>query len=426
MFSEISGLPPAEILRRLFWLRGFAVLGQLGLVLGVHYGLGMQLPLASVLLVPMLLSLLNLLVLLRLGQSVAVTETEVFMHLCVDLGALAVLLFFTGGSSNPFVSLFLVPVVLGAASLAPMLAWTITTLATLAYTLLLFIYVPLPAPPSGGATAAFSLHVTGMWLNFLFSAALMAFFVTRITHALRERDRLLADVREQALRQEQVVALGALAAGAAHELSTPLGTIRLLSEELEHALGNDPALAGEARLLRDEAERCKRILTQVVDRAGAPRGEHPRAERLDHWLAQALSDWQAAHPDAMLQRSLAGARPAPRILDDPTLRHAIFNLLQNAFEASPAEVAVEAQWDDARLSLCVLDRGPGLTPRFADAAGKQISSTKRERGGLGVGLFLARATMERLGGTLTLQPRSGSGTIASLELPLRLIRMEDS
>ncbi len=412
------------MLWRLFWLRGIAVPAQLGLILWVHYGLDMRLALASILLVPVLLALLNLLLVWRLRQAVAVTEVEVFAYLCVDLGALAVLLFFTGGSSNPFVSLFLVPVVLSAASLAPRLAWATTLLAALAYTVLMFFYVPLPAPPTGGATAAFSLHVTGMWLNFLFSAVLLAFAVSRITLALRERDRMLADTREHSLRQEQVVALGALAAGAAHELSTPLGTIRLLSEELEQALRDQPALAVDAKLLREQAERCKRILTQLADRAGSPRSESFGGISLEIWLDQVLTDWCAAHPDVGLRRRIDGPRPAPRILDDFTLRQAVVNLLQNARDASPGAIDVEADWDSTRLRLAVFDRGAGPSNAAVDAAGRALHSTKRAQGGMGLGLFLARATMERLGGALSLRARDGGGAVATLDLPLAAIRLE--
>ncbi len=423
--GRFSGLPPRDILRLLFWLRSLAVVAQLATILAVHFGLGIVLPLGAMLAVPALLAALNVLTDLRLRWREAVSEAEVFAHLTVDLAALAALLFYSGGSSNPFVSLFLVPVVLSAAALAPPLAWAITVLAAAAYTVLMFYYIPLPSPPGGGAAAAFTLHVTGMWLNFIISAALMAYFVTRMTAALRERDRMLAEAREAALRQDHVVALGALAAGAAHELSTPLATIQVIGNELRSALADRPDLAGDLTALREQTLLCKEILSQLTARAGVPRSEGGAAQTLDAWLESVVRDWEAAHPGAALRVELAGPRPGPRIAVDVTLRQTLFNLLQNAQRASPASVELRCEWDAHALRCAVLDRGEGPPPEVERAPGSEVYSSRPSQGGMGVGLFLSRVTAERFGGELTLRARPDGGSRAELTLPLRRLKTGD-
>ncbi len=407
--------PAAGLLRRLFWLRWLGVAGQVLAILLVHAGLGMPLPLAPMLAIAGLLALMNLAVALRLGQPWPASEAEAFAHLGVDAAALAAQLYFSGGYTNPFVSLLLLPVILAATALPAAAAWLMALLTASAYTLLVFFHLPLPAP---AGLDAFDLHLWGMWFNFAVSAALVVGFVTRLAASLRARERQLAEAREKALRDEGLFALGMLAAGAAHELSTPLGTVALVTRELEADYGDDPELAESLALLGAQTERCKALLTRMTAAAGVSRGGETLP--LDEWLEKTVEDWRLMRPEVAAASRWEGARPAPAVRPDPVLAQALVSLYNNAADASPGAVAIEGAWDAQHLTVRVLDSGPGLPAELARAPGAGFFSTKGE--GRGLGLALVQAAVERLGGRLALAAREGGGSAASLSVPLAGLR----
>jgi signal transduction histidine kinase len=242
----------------------------------------------------------------------AVGAGELFGELCVDLAALAILLYLSGGAANPLISFLLVPVAVAALSLPGALTAAVAMLAVALYTLLMWQFLPLAVADAERATR---LHLAGMWLTFVVSAAMIAWFVARMTASIRERDSRLATAREQALRDERVVALGALAAGAAHELGTPLATIAVLVGELEH----DPSLDADARadlaLVRDQVALCKGIISGMAQRGGAARAESLQAQDAGDWLRGVLARWQAMRPrPARPSMSLESWRvPAPGV-----------------------------------------------------------------------------------------------------------------
>lgn len=399
------------MLQRLFWLRNLAVAGQVASIAGVHYGFGMPLPLAPMFTVAGLLALMNLVAWLRLRRPWPASEPEVFSHLGVDIVALVVQLYFSGGYTNPFVSLLLLPVILAATALSARFAWLTALITAAAYTLLIFFHFPLPAPPG---LDAFNLHLWGMWFNFAVSAALVVWFVVRLAASLRRRERELADARERSVRDAGIFALGMQAAGAAHELSTPLATIAMVSQELQEEYGNDPELAGPIQTLRQQAERCKTLLTRLTVDAGA--GREPAPRLLDLWLDETIEHWRLMRPAIVAKVGLYGPRPAPRIRPDPILAQALVSLYNNAADASPAEVEIEAEWDAGQLQVRVLDRGPGLNAEQAALAGRQAIGSKDK--GRGVGLLLTHAGVEHLGGTAVLAAREGGGSVASVSVPL--------
>ena len=177
---------------------------------------------------PMLLTIaalasINFLTWLRLRGSSPVSNPELFAQLCIDVLALSVLLYYGGGSTNPFISLFLLPLVIAAATLPPRYTWSMAALTDACYSLLIVYYIPLPHIHNSGDDA-FNAHVLGMWIGFAISTAVVAYFVVQMAQAVRARDEMLARVREEVLRNERIVALGIQAASAAHEMGTPLAT----------------------------------------------------------------------------------------------------------------------------------------------------------------------------------------------------------
>jgi len=276
------------------------------------------------------------------------------------------------------------------------------------YALLLFVYQPLAIADPLAATA---MHLGGMWFNFLISAALIAFFVTRMHAALRTRDQELSALREKQLRDERIVALGTQAALAAHELATPLATIQTTAHELATEFANDPDIGADCLLLEKQAQACKRILTQLAARA---QDRAPDAQPLDTWLAGLIERWQILRPDAQITRHLPSD---PRRFNAPDgLEQAILNVLNNAADVSPDAVEFSAGTDGGKLLIEIADRGPGFTPEQKTQAGRVLFSGKPGRG-WGMGLALTHATLERLGGSLTLTEREGGGTRVHIHLP---------
>jgi two-component system, sensor histidine kinase RegB len=403
-------------LRRLYVLRNIAIGGQALTVLWVHYGLDMPLPLAAMGSIIGGLALFNLLTRWRLKRALPAADTELFLQLLVDTCALTALLYLSGGASNPFISLYLLPLVIAAISLSRVYTALITVVTIASYTLLMIQAVPLPM--HHGTISDFDLHLLGMWFNFLLSATLIVVFVTRMAVSLRERDRMLAAAREENLRAEQVLALGTLAAGAAHELGTPLTTMAVITKELEREHAHWPELTTDLRCLRAQVDLCKHSLTRLLATSGYERAERLEGISVETFLDDVLAQWRLMRPAVAIRTRWLGSRPAPVITAQPTLAQAITNLFNNAADASPHGVDVIGRWSDSELAIEIRDQGPGITPEVVSRAGKSFVTTKAPGKGLGLGLFLASATVERLGGKICLFNLASGGACTQLALPL--------
>jgi two-component system, sensor histidine kinase RegB len=422
----ITGQTGHSHLRRLVWLRVIAITAQCVTLALVYRFLKMELQWLPMLAAVAALAVLNLFTWLRLRNDHPVSNAELFVQLCADVLALSVLLYYGGGSTNPFISLFLLPLVIAAATLPRGYTWAMTALTTGCYTLLMKYYVPLPMPHemSGGMAGMegmslpqekiFNLHVLGMWLGFVISAVVVAYFVVKMAQAVRERDAALATAREETLRNERIVALGTQAAGAAHELGTPLSTLAVVIGELKHDQAVQPEWRGNLDILDDQVGACKRILSKLL--TNAQDSETRAVQPLEQFLADTLDEWQLLRPAVHCQYQAVGAQPSPQLRLDPALRAALLNLLNNAADASPDEIDIEAHWDTDNFTLNIHDHGQGLTPEAAVRAGSAFFSTKRE--GRGLGLFLANATVERMGGKVRLFNREGGGATTEIVLPL--------
>jgi two-component system sensor histidine kinase RegB len=388
-----------------------------GLVIGVAVAIfrDFTLPFGPLLVVIAIFAALNLVTWLRLRWlERPVGEQELFLHLFSDVLILAALLYFTGGSTNPFVSLFLLPLILAAAALPGRYTWAIAVSALVCYSLLMVWYYPLPHRDD----INFNMHVVGMWFGFVLSAILISYFAVKMSATLRERERALAQAREDALRDERLVALGTLAAGAAHELGTPLATMAVLAKDLENECAATPDVAEPFQVLRSQIARCKEILSQLAISAGQMRAEGGRDQALDQYLLRIVEQWQNGRPAVVVYRDWEGTQPSPRIIADQTLTQAITNILNNAADASEQAVEVSGRWDERELRLEICDRGDGVSAAAASHAGEPFFTTKPPGQGLGLGLFLAQSTIRRLGGSVELFNRREGGACTRIVLPL--------
>jgi len=406
-----------KILRRLFLLRNLTILGAaLGIAIA-HIRYEMALPLRPLLITLGLLAVLNILTLLRLRTRPATGNNEIFIQLLLDIAGITSLFYYTGGATNPFVWFYLLPLIIAATILPRGYTWVMAAISIACYSSLFFFNVPL-AHDDMHHNGGFQLHVFGMWLGFVISAGFVAVIIVGLAQSLRERDRKLAEAREQVLQNEHLVALGTLAAGAAHELGTPLGTMAILTAELEHEYnGHEHAeLHRKLGILRRQVNRCKDALSVISASAGAGRAESGHRMDLGQYLDSLVTEWQRQHPEIHLEAHLPAQAPNAMIIAERTLTQALVNVLNNAADASPEEVTLEASWSETVLDLTITDHGPGLRQDILEQLGRQPVSTKPE--GLGVGLYLAHATIRRLGGNLGVSNRDQGGTLVHITMPL--------
>lgn len=394
--AAVAPAPEAAI-RLLLWVRAALLISETVLLVLADVWLGARLhwPSLAALLGLHLTALLWGLGQRRLGPSQATTAVQ----LAIDASVLGALVYFTGGYANPFISLLLVPLILGAVLLAPALAWALAGWVAALYTLLMSHYHPLAVELP--EAAAVDLHLRGMWLNFLLTAVLVAAFTGALAAALRRRDAELAAAREQRLRDEQLFALGLQAATAAHELATPLASVRLTLDELRAEYAGDDELTPGLELMHGQLQRVEAVLARLAEVArarGACAGP-PLPAR--HWIDRCVERWGLMHPQARV--AIHAPATLPLVEDDPMLEAVLMTLLNNAQAASPDGITLTASADGDRLRLEVLDTGPGL-------GGKAP--------GWGVGLDLAHAALQRIGGRLTVEDRAGGGVLARAEIPL--------
>lgn len=425
-------------LARLCWLRTILLAGLMLALTLADFGLG-EAVLAdpAIVMALLVMTLFNGWTLWRLRQGGTVREVELFVQLLVDVVLMTVILYRTGGSTNPFVFWYLVPLTIAAATLRLGYTVVLALLTLSAYSFLLFHYNPIAAFSSHmpstvtlapdnphahhqmsmhavqGSGSGFDRHVFGMWLNFLLSAALITFFVSRMSHTLREQDRLLAEQRESILQREQVVSLGALAAGAAHELGTPLATMTVIAKDLEKDIPADSVLHEDVRMLRRQLALCRDILQSLRNQASGERQEMT----LQGFVTAAVERMEVVHPSRKFV--LDFRLDERRIKAPPTLHQVLVNLLDNAAQAARHTISLTLHDAAGECCIDIDDDGPGIAPDVARRLGQPFVTDKAE--GMGIGYFLSHASINPLGGHIELSTRPEGGTRTRLCLPWRAL-----
>lgn len=408
-------------LRSLLLLRSLGIGAQLLVIMLAIYAFEIRLPLLPLLLVLGLLGGWNLYSWWS-KDSRKNREGYFFIQLIIDVLALAAVLYFTGGATNPFTWLFLLPIIIAATTLPALQSWMLALITITAYSLLMRYYLPLEYSHAEH-DSGFNLHIFGMWFGFMFSAVTVAYFISGMARNLRQRDQHLAEAREQQLRNERLIALATLATGAAHELGTPLATMAIISEQLEQEYDAKqyPQLNADLGIIRAQIKRCKTALSTLSASSGAVRAESGEAIEVQDYLLQIISQWQAQRPGVQFSQQFEHAQTPAHILADQALSQALVNVLNNAADASPESVSLSAQWNSTTLEIKIKDRGEGLSQMASKRIGKEPYSSKQQEheSGLGLGLFLAHASIERMGGDITLFNRQQGGVCTRIILPLQ-------
>lgn len=394
-------------------LRWGAIAGQLVVLTAVGTGMNIDLPVSTLATVILLEIVSNAACFSWARRTASIQESASVALLALDVAFLTVLLHLTGGPFNPFSFWYLVHVALAAVVLPAGHAWSLAALSIGGFGVL---FILRPIDDHGMHTVHFDLHIRGMWVAFAIAAAFIVYFVQRVTGALALLEADLAAARELNARHERLSSLATLAAGAAHELATPLSTIAVVTGELQRHLretGDDERLE-DALLIGHEVARCRRILTDMA--AGA--GENP-GEALDRVsVCDLLRETVGQFPEKDRIRLVTPDRDGVVRVPPRTFRRCLRGLIDNALLAShhgtPVDVSVN--YEPGRTVIEVRDAGAGMPPAVLAHVGEPFFTTREPGRGMGLGVFLARTLVERLGGTFELTSSVGTGTSVRIRL----------
>ncbi|GFM53567.1 ATP-binding protein [Pseudomonas capsici] len=346
----------------------------------------------------------------RLRTSWPVTELEYALQLALDLIIHSALLYFSGGSTNPFVSYYLVPLTIAAVTLPWRYSLILSGIALTLYTALLYRSYPLETYPISRE----NMQIYGMWLSFALAASVITFFAAKMAEELRRQEQLRAVRREEGLRDEQLLAVATQAAGAAHELGTPLATMSVLLKEMRQDHSN-PELQDDLSVLQEQVKQCKQTLQQLVRAAEANRRMAVEDQTVIQWMDESLNRWHLMRPEVSYRFFQLGKGDVPMLAPPPDLTQALLNLLNNAADACPDGLEVNLDWDSAEICINIRDHGPGVPLAIAEQIGKPFFTTKGK--GFGLGLFLSKASVTRAGGSVKLYRHEEGGTLTELRLP---------
>ncbi len=410
-------------MQQLIQLRWIAVIGQLSTIFVVTVVFGIELPVRLMLEVLVCLVAFNIASHLRWHERPMVSNKELFLAMLVDVAILTAQLYLSGGTTNPFVFLYLLQIILSALLLEAWSTWMIVGITSTCLVGLSAFSHPLVLPRDN-ESLFFSLYVQGILICFVLNAALLAFFIIRINANLRAGDAELAELRNRAIEEEHIVRMGLLASGAAHELGTPLATLSvILGDWRRMPEFQSKDLQAEIAEMETQILRCKGIVSSILLSAGEARGESSVKTTLRTFLDELVAEWRDSRSvDHFDYRNLI-EQDIP-VAFDSVLKQMICNVLDNAAEASPHKVTFEVAREGDILHLQIADEGPGFPPAMLTQLGKPYQSTKG-RHGRGLGLFLVVNVARKLGGTISARNREQGGALVEVTLPLASISLEE-
>lgn len=421
--SAIAALAPdTDAGRRnmhlLLLLRWTAVGGQLATIWFVHDVMRIDLPLAPLLMAIGVLVAMNLASMIFIpDRDGPMTNGIMTATLLFDVAALTWQLHHSGGLRNPFASLFLLQVVIGAVLLTPASSWRIVAATLAALALLSISADPLALPPPYAADPL-GLYIRGSLVCYGLIAVLLVLFVGQINRNLRDRDAALAASRQRAIEEDHIVRIGLLASGAAHELGTPLSSLSVLIGDWKamDRFAADPDMQEDLVDMDAAVQRCKSIVSGILMSAGEARGTAPEFTSVRGFVSDIVADWQAVRqPGSVEFRDDFGA-DVP-IVSDAALRQVIANVIDNANDLSPRWIGIFLRRERDAMVLEILDQGPGFAPHILAAFGQPYQSTKGKPGG-GLGLFLLVNMVRKLGGNASAANQPEGGAQVRISLPL--------
>lgn len=419
--NSARDLAPNLALPWVIRLRYGMVAGEAAIVLAMAFAFHFKPPVLFTL-TPLAIVLGSNIVLDRIAStSGAFSQQSLSAVFGLDTLCLTVMLGLTGGPMNPFSLLYLVQITLSAVVLSKIWTWTLGILSTVCFGLLFRFHVPLAAFEPHHLEPGLSPHLVGMWVAFFIAAVLITFFTGQVSDALRRREQEVLALHERIAKNERLASLVTLAAGAAHELGSPLGTIAVVARELERyaaKLSGTDAMLEDARLIRAEVERCRVILERMSVQGAEPMGETARevgVQKLLHKVLERFPEPQRAY--LVLE---GGGDKLAAILPRQATVQSLVALVQNALDANAGQrpVSISASRVGNSVHISIRDRGDGMSAEVLEHIAEPFFTTKEPGKGMGLGTFLVRTFAERLGGRVVFDSVPGQGTTATLQLPL--------
>lgn len=422
-------LPLSNIISQrsqLNWLvrmRWCAIGGFGALLVIAKSGLHLSLPIGSLWTVISLAALSNVGLEFWKTQKKDIGESLIGWILVLDILALSILLFLSGGPANPFSIFYIVHVCIAALLLGANWTWAMVVLSTVSFALLFKFHIVVPelSMHAHSLEGIFSAHLYGMLIAFALVSILVGYFLTRMTEALRTQEREIGDLRILASHHEKLASLTTLAAGAAHELNTPLGTIALVANELKLQLERSQSsvqMIDDAILISEEVSRCRDIIEKMGGHAGEIQGE--TLEILDEQkLISGICDELGEDVSQKFEVKGGGLQSyrAPK----KALSQALATLIRNGIDAcnpaAPVRLRIESM--ESFIRFTITDTGQGIPASVLKRIGEPFFTTKQPGKGMGLGVFLVKLFASRLGGSLRYESQVGVGTDAILEIPLQ-------
>ena len=394
-----------------FWLRNFLILGQVIVWLMARYIWEIDYP-VSVLILSGIYFVVNFVYWLGNKRP---SDREIFIHLFIDIIELSIFFYLTGGASNPFTWFLLIPIIFSATVLKQKHTWILTAVSILSYTLLIKFFQPVESSMDMSMmnhqnhTTSFGQHLIGMWLGFIVIALIIAWVIIGLLKNIRQKEELLMQAHLKQADNNKMMALATLATGSAHELGTPLATINIITKELLNNPKLNPYHPSLA-IVESQVYRCKDLLTEITAATGTTQAIRGSVVTVAELLKEITS--QITVPKSIQFNPSTHINPVGKLLTDKTLIQALVNILNNALESQATQVSLSAQAKDHILSIIIEDDGEGLEPGFL----KNAESEKDF--GMGLGLFLAKATIQRFSGNIILANKQEQGTKMLITLPL--------
>ena len=412
-------------LRTILLIRWIAVVGQLSTLLFVHFVMGYDLPLAWGLATVAALAAVTGAAQFRRKASARLTDRESALYFAFDMVQLTVLLFLTGGLNNPFAILILAPVTVSATTLSYRSTLGLAAVAIACINVLAFYHLPLPWTAEGLRLPP--ALVTGLAISLDLAVLFITSYVYRVAQESRRLSDALAAAQNALGREQSLSSLGALAAAAAHELGTPLGTISLVSREMQRDLPADSPLRGDVDLLVSQSARCREILAELSRRPEDPTADHFKTLPLPLLIELAAEPHRRPAVALRIEEHASAHDPVPPLVPRrPDLLHGLGNLLQNAIEFAREEVKVSISWNAEEIGITISDDGVGFPPDLLDRLGDpylsrsgDVKNKTPERKGdhMGLGIFIAQNLIERSGGSVAFHNNAYGGAEVQIAWP---------
>lgn len=430
--SSATALHGRLRLGTLVMIRWIALLGQATTLAVVHFGLGFEIPFIPAMVVITASGALNVVISLARPTAVWVSDREALWNLGFDLVLLSALLCLTGGLQNPFSILILAPVVISGWALRRRSTLILSAMAVVLTTVLAVWYLPLPWSEAGILLSP--VYIAGVWTALVIAVIFIASYVSSVAQESRRMSQALAATQLALAREQQLSALGGLAAAAAHELGTPLGTIAVVARELQRELTEDSPLREDVELLHAESLRCRSILAGLAEHAvgddGSPYHHLPMAALVEAAAAPHRRD--GVDLEITAGPAVDSSASQPIVTRNAEVLHGVGTIIQNAVQFARHHVIVDLTWDEESVMLRIADDGPGFDLTVLSRLGEPYYSTgarSRRRGEeqhMGLGIFIARTLLAHQGATLEFSNDHVGGAVVEIRWPRSNLEVVDT